>query len=286
MAMAAGVPVIASKTGGIPEIIRHEENGLLVDTEPDAVAAAVRRLQGDPALAGRLAARGRETVTEKFSIDIMVRRYFGCLPQGAGMLEAFFAFAFGLLIGSFLNVCVYRLPRDLSVVRPRSYCPACEHPIAWYDNVPLVSYAILRGACRHCKAGIPARYPIVEVLTGVLFFVYVLRMGPTPAAAKYCLLGALLVGLLFSDLEERILPDEFTLGGTVAGLALSFFIPVQDITAHAIFWLLSIDAEASGCSRLPSRYAARCCRRFSCGWAGICTRKCASAKVWDSATSR
>jgi leader peptidase (prepilin peptidase)/N-methyltransferase len=159
------------------------------------------------------------------------------------MLEAVIAFAFGLLIGSFLNVCVYRLPRDLSVVRPRSYCPSCEHPIAWYDNVPVASYAILRGACRHCKARIPARYPAVEVLTGGLFFIYVLRMGPTPAAAKYCLLGALLVGLLFSDLEERILPDEFTLGGTVAGLALSFFIPVQDITAHAIFWLLGIDAK-------------------------------------------
>jgi leader peptidase (prepilin peptidase) / N-methyltransferase len=160
------------------------------------------------------------------------------------MLEALLALVFGLLIGSFLNVCVYRLPRDLSVVRPRSYCPVCEHPIAWYDNVPLLSYAFLRGACRHCKTGIAARYPIVEALTGALFFVYVLRMGPTLAAAKYCLLGALLVGLLFSDLEERILPDEFTLGGTVAGLALSFFVPVQDITAHAIFWLLNIDAQA------------------------------------------
>jgi leader peptidase (prepilin peptidase)/N-methyltransferase len=160
------------------------------------------------------------------------------------MLEAFFALAFGLLIGSFLNVCIYRLPRDLSVVRPRSYCPACEHPIAWYDNVPLVSFAILRGACRHCKAPITARYPIVEGITGVLFFMYVLRMGPTPAAAKYCLLGALLVGLFFSDLEERILPDEFTLGGTAAGLALSLIVPVQDITAHAIFWLLNIDASA------------------------------------------
>src|SRR5437763_10996528 len=114
------------------------------------------------------------------------------------MVEAFFALAFGLLIGSFLNVCIYRLPRDLSVVRPRSYCPACEHPIAWYDNVPVLSYAILRGRCRHCQGAIPARYPVVELLTGGLFFVYVLRMGPTPAAGKYCLLGALLVGLLFA----------------------------------------------------------------------------------------
>lgn len=154
------------------------------------------------------------------------------------------ALAFGLLIGSFLNVCVYRLPRDLSVVRPRSYCPACEHPIAWYDNVPVLSYLLLRGRCRKCHSRISARYPIVEILTGLLFFYYLLRMGPTPAAAKYCLLGALLVGLLFSDLEERILPDEFTLGGALAGLILAWFVKVQDITAHAVFWLLDIRIDA------------------------------------------
>ena len=123
------------------------------------------------------------------------------------MLEALFALAFGLVIGSFLNVCIYRLPRDLSVVRPRSYCPACEHPIAWYDNLPVLSYLLLAGGCRHCRARIPVRYALVEVLTGVLFFLYLLRLGPTLAAAKYCLLGALLVGLLFADLEERILPS-------------------------------------------------------------------------------
>jgi leader peptidase (prepilin peptidase) / N-methyltransferase len=163
------------------------------------------------------------------------------------MLEALVALAFGLLIGSFLNVCIYRLPRDLSVVRPRSYCPACQKMIAWHDNVPVLSYFLLHGHCRHCQARISPRYPVVEILTGGLFFTYFLRMGPTPdamkyyIAIKYCILGALLVGLLFSDLEERILPDEFTLGGTLAGLALALFIPVQDITAHAIFWLLNVD---------------------------------------------
>lgn len=158
------------------------------------------------------------------------------------MLEAAVALLFGLLIGSFLNVCIYRMPRDLSVVRPRSYCVACEHPIAWYDNVPLVSYLLLGGRCRHCRARISARYPVVEALTGILFFAYVLRMGATPAAFKTCLLGAMLVALVFSDLEERILPNEFTLGGAVAGVVLSLFVPVQDITAHAVLWLLSIDA--------------------------------------------
>jgi len=160
------------------------------------------------------------------------------------MLEALVAFAFGLVIGSFLNVCIYRLPRDLSVVRPRSYCTACEHTIAWYDNVPVLSYALLGGKCRYCQSRIAIRYPLVELLTGALFFVYFLRMGATPAAVKYCLLGALLVGLLFADLEERILPDEFTLGGAVIGLVLAWFIPVQDFAAHLLFVLLNIYASA------------------------------------------
>src|ERR1700739_4381055 len=98
------------------------------------------------------------------------------------MFESFWAFIaglFGLLIGSFLNVCIYRMPRDLSVVRPRSFCPACERPIAWYDNIPAVSYFLLRGRCRHCAARIPVRYAVVELLTGAMFFLIVLALGPT-----------------------------------------------------------------------------------------------------------
>ena len=143
------------------------------------------------------------------------------------MLEASIALLFGLLIGSFLNVCIYRLPQDLSVVRPRSYCVACQHPIAWYDNVPVLSYVLLRGKCRYCRAAISMRYPVVELLTGVLFFVYVWRLGATPLGLKFCLYGALLVGLTFSDLEARILPDEFTLGGAAAGLLLAWFVPLK-----------------------------------------------------------
>ncbi len=143
------------------------------------------------------------------------------------MLEAALALVFGLLIGSFLNVCVYRMPRDLSVVRPRSFCPSCEHPIAWYDNIPLVSYALLRARCRSCGARIPARYPIVEALTGVLFAYLVFAHGATSGAAKAGLFAALLVGLIFSDLEERILPDEFTLGGTFAGILLALWVPLD-----------------------------------------------------------
>jgi leader peptidase (prepilin peptidase)/N-methyltransferase len=150
------------------------------------------------------------------------------------MLESALALLAGLLIGSFLNVCIYRLPRDLSVVSPRSFCPACEHPVAWYDNIPLVSYVALGGHCRHCAKPIPMRYPIVEALTGILFFVYVMALGPTLPALKYCVFGALMVGLMFADLEERILPDEFTLGGVVLGLVFSVVVPFRE-TLSSIF---------------------------------------------------
>jgi len=153
------------------------------------------------------------------------------------LLEAVAAFAFGLLIGSFLNVCIYRLPRDLSVAQPRSFCVACKHPIAWYDNVPLVSYVLLGRRCRYCKAAISPRYPLVELLTGVLFFAFVWRLGVGLAAVKFCIYGALLVGLTFADLEQRILPDEFTLGGLAAALVLAWFVPVRDGIAQWLLWI-------------------------------------------------
>lgn len=142
------------------------------------------------------------------------------------MIFPLLGFLFGLLIGSFLNVCIYRWPRDFSVVRPRSHCPVCEKTIAWYDNVPLLSFAVLGGKCRHCGARIPFRYPVVELLTALLFFAFVRMFGPTLMALKMCVFSAILVGLIFADVEERILPDEFTLGGTVMGLIFSIFVPV------------------------------------------------------------
>jgi leader peptidase (prepilin peptidase) / N-methyltransferase len=156
-------------------------------------------------------------------------------------MEAALAFLFGLLIGSFLNVCIHRLPRDLSVVRPRSRCPECEHPIASYDNIPLASYVLLRGRCRHCAAPISPRYPLVELLTGLLFAAAVLMHGPAAEAAKLCLFSALMVGAIFADLETLILPDEFTLGGLAAGLALALFIPVGDGTAGALLWMAGVE---------------------------------------------
>jgi leader peptidase (prepilin peptidase)/N-methyltransferase len=147
------------------------------------------------------------------------------------MLEAVLAGVFGLLIGSFLNVCIYRLPRDLSVVHPRSFCPDCETPIAAWDNIPVVSWVLLRGRCRHCQARISARYPVVEVLTGALFFLAVVRFGFSPVALKVCIFSAIMVALIFTDFEERILPDEFTWGGVLAGIALAYWIPLPAFLA-------------------------------------------------------
>lgn len=141
------------------------------------------------------------------------------------MTEAIVAAFVGLLIGSFLNVCIYRLPRDLSVVRPRSFCPSCQAAIAWYDNVPVVSYLVLRGRCRHCRAKIPWRYPLVELMTAACFFLAIHQYGFNPAGLKFCVFSALLTGLIFADFEERILPDEMTLGGIAAGLLFAYLSP-------------------------------------------------------------
>jgi leader peptidase (prepilin peptidase)/N-methyltransferase len=143
------------------------------------------------------------------------------------VLEVVLAFLAGLLIGSFLNVCVYRLPRDLSVVRPRSHCPACEKPISWYDNIPVASYVMLGGRCRHCKARIPLRYLMVELGTAAAFAICVAALGPTLAALKWSVFSAILITLLATDLEERILPDEFTLGGAVVGIVLAAVVPID-----------------------------------------------------------
>jgi len=156
---------------------------------------------------------------------------------------AILAFLFGLLIGSFLNVCIHRWPRDLSVVRPRSHCTACERTIAWYDNIPLLSYALLGGRCRYCHAPISFRYPIVELLTGLEFLYFTQALGPGLAAVKMCAFAAALTGLAFSDWEERILPDELTLGGALAGLAFALFVPTPDTTARSILWFANVNLE-------------------------------------------
>jgi leader peptidase (prepilin peptidase) / N-methyltransferase len=141
------------------------------------------------------------------------------------LVEVAIAFLFGLLLGSFANVCIYRLPRDLSVAGPRSECPFCEKTIAWYDNVPILSYFLLKGRCRNCKEPISWRYPIVELLVAAFCALAVYQYGFTLPALKQALLHFILVTLFFTDLETFILPDEFTLGGCLLGVALAWWYP-------------------------------------------------------------
>jgi len=166
------------------------------------------------------------------------------------MMEALLAALAGLLIGSFLNVCIYRLPRDLSVVKPRSFCPECNQMISWFDNIPVVSYMVLAGRCRRCGHRISARYPIVELLTAVAFFWSVRDLGPTLAALKFCVFGAILIALVFSDLEERILPDEFTLGGTALGVIFAAFVPLKGGFLRLIFLSPTNESWISLCDSL------------------------------------
>ena len=158
------------------------------------------------------------------------------------MIEALLALLFGLLIGSFLNVCIHRWPRNRSVVKPRSHCVRCRKMIPWYDNIPLLSWLVLGGRCRYCKVRISVRYPLVESLTGALFGYIVWTRGLTPVALKLCVFSAMTLALIFCDLEKRILPDEFTLGGIVVGLGFALWVPVPDVTAHACLWLLGVEA--------------------------------------------
>ena len=172
------------------------------------------------------------------------------------MIEAVIAFLFGLIIGSFLNVCIHRWPRNRSVVKPRSHCVRCRKPIAWYDNVPVLSFLILRGRCRHCGKRISWRYPLVELLTGAMFFWIVREMGFTPVAVKSCVFSAIMVALIFSDLEKRLLPDELTLGGILIGLVFAAFVPVPDISVEAVLWLLGINVSGTIKSLAESAFGA------------------------------
>jgi leader peptidase (prepilin peptidase) / N-methyltransferase len=141
-------------------------------------------------------------------------------------------FLFGLTFGSFLNVCIYRLPLGLSVVTPRSACPHCKQPIAVYDNLPILSWLLLRGRCRNCKAAISPRYLLIELLTGALFLACYWYFGLTLATLKYCVFGFLLLGLIFTDAETKLLPDKLTLPGIVLGLIFSLMVPVNDLAAQ------------------------------------------------------
>jgi leader peptidase (prepilin peptidase)/N-methyltransferase len=158
-----------------------------------------------------------------------------------------FAFVLGAAIGSFLNVAIYRLPRDLSVNEPRrSFCPHCQKQIPWHQNLPLVSWLILRGRCANCGGRIAFRYFAVELLTA-LFFLIIWRSFPPAIAIAYWVFVALVVAATFIDFEHFIIPDEITIGGTVAGLIASALVPElmgTDSRWHAL--LVSAASAALG----------------------------------------
>ena len=141
-------------------------------------------------------------------------------------------FFLGLAFGSFLNVCIYRLPLGLSTVTPRSACPQCKRPIAFYDNLPVLSWLLLRGRCRQCQARISPRYLLIELLTGGLFLGCYAYGGLSLATLKYCVFGFLLLGLIFTDAETKLLPDKLTLPGLALGLIFSLLVPVHDVASE------------------------------------------------------
>ncbi len=148
-----------------------------------------------------------------------------------GWAAGVIGFLFGSCIGSFLNVCIYRLPREQSVVYPPSRCPQCESLIAWYDNLPVLSWLMLGARCRECKKAIPWRYPLVEAGTALAFAAVFSHFGLNLIGWIYAMFVAALIASSIIDLDFQIIPDEISLGGLVVGLILSFLVPALHGTA-------------------------------------------------------
>lgn len=171
----------------------------------------------------------------------------------------------GACVGSFLNVCVYRWPEDKSVVSPPSSCPACGTRIRWYDNVPVLGWLWLRGKCRACGNRISVQYPLVELFTALLWVMAVWRFGWDWQALATALFFTILLGIALSDAATYIIPDQFTIGGTVLGLALSF-----------------APGGSTRCGRSSARrWGSGCCGWWRC-WGSGRSRK----RRWGAVTSR
>ncbi len=132
----------------------------------------------------------------------------------------------GLFIGSFLNVCIHRIPRSESIMWPSSHCPVCNNPIKPWDNIPLVSYILLRGRCRSCSAKISLRYPVVETLSALLALSMLYRFGLTVSFGIYYLWACVLLVITFIDIDYQIIPDRLSLGGIILGLGLVYWLPL------------------------------------------------------------
>ena len=165
------------------------------------------------------------------------------LPEPFG---AVYVTLIGLVVGSFLNVCIYRLPHGLSVVRPGSRCPACKTPIRWYRNIPVLSWLLLRGRCSACRAGISLRYPLVEMLTGAVTLGIWLRYGPTWEFAVSVPFAWAMIVLFFSDLDTRLLPDAITITGLAAGFAVAWFNPFLGEPGIHRIWMALAGCAAGG----------------------------------------
>jgi len=153
-------------------------------------------------------------------------------------ITLFFGFAFGTIVGSFLNVCIHRIPQGKSIVAPSSHCPCCQTPIRFYDNIPLVSFIILRGRCRGCQTPISFRYPLVEFLMGLFSLILLLRYGISTLYVIYLAFFASLMLVSFIDLPHRIIPDVISLPGIVIGLVISLLHPQMSIKDSLIGVLL------------------------------------------------
>lgn len=162
-----------------------------------------------------------------------------------------YAAVIGACVGSFLNVCVYRWPADLSVVSPPSRCGSCGTPIRWFDNVPIFGWMILRGRCRACGAGVSVQYPLVEAGTAAIWVISVLRYGVEWQALVVALFFTILLGIALSDAKTYIIPDQFTLGGAAIGFALSFAPGgvtwlqslMGGVLGFGLLWLIAVVGE-------------------------------------------
>jgi leader peptidase (prepilin peptidase)/N-methyltransferase len=160
-------------------------------------------------------------------------------------LFALLAAIVGAMVGSFLNVCIHRLPRGESIVHPRSRCPHCGHQIAWFENVPVVSWVVLGARCRKCRARISPMYPIVELTTALLFAACAVAFGPTLLFLSRAIFVAAMLTLAITDLRERILPNAITYPGVIVGLLFSLVLPpgivsalVGAVAGAAVPWLI------------------------------------------------
>jgi leader peptidase (prepilin peptidase)/N-methyltransferase len=155
------------------------------------------------------------------------------------LLVALYTVLFGLVLGSFLNVCIYRLPLNQSIIRPRSKCPHCGETIRFYDNIPLLSYLVLLGRCRYCRHTISLQYPAVEALTGLLSLLLFIRYGLSYQYAFYLMFLAALVAISFIDLHHKIIPDVLSLPGIIMGWTAAWVI--RDVS-----WLDSLIGILAG----------------------------------------